>query len=100
MTSSSSDHIAVEMEPQTEVATPTAIPVNPVDKLVTPVEKSVTPVAAATTPKTPVSAGKRVQTPVKPIKGAGPEVNPSWISSNQNQTQESKSKLDSETDSC
>ena len=101
MTSSSDDHVAVEMEPTVHVArvpTPiTAIPVNPVNKPVTPVEKPATPVAA-TTPSTPVSAGKRVQTPVKPIKGAGPEVNPSWISSNQNQTHESESKLDSETD--
>lgn len=95
MSSSCDDHVAVEMEPAA-----TAVAVNPVDKPVSPVEKPATPVASAT-PSTPVSAGKRVQTPVKPIKGAGPETNPSWISSNQNQnqTQESESKLDSEADS-
>ena len=102
--SSSCDHVAVEMEPEPAIdttameATPTAaISINSVDKPITPdEEKPMSPTAAAT-PSTPVSAGKRVQTPVKPIKGAGPEANPSWISSNQNQneTRESESKLGS-----
>ena len=101
--SPSCDHVAIEMESDpaidvtTTEATPTAI--DPDDKPITPDEKKPTSPTAAATPSTPVSAGKRVQTPVKPIKGAGPEVNPSWISSNQNQneneTQESESKLGS-----
>ena len=101
--SSSCDHVAIEMEPEpaidvtTTEATPTDI--DPDDKPITPNEEKPTNPMAAATPSTPVSAGKRVKTPVMPIKGAGPEANPSWISSNQNQneneTQESESKLGS-----
>lgn len=73
--SSFSDHMAIEMEPT--------------------VSKPVTPVTPAT-PATPVSGSKRVQTPVTPIRGAGPEPNPSLISSKQTQVEEQKSELDSE----
>ena len=91
----------MEPEPAIDIttmeATPTAI--NPDDKPITPDKEKPTSPTAAATPSTPVSAGKRVQTPVKPIKGAGPEANPSWISSNQNQNEnekeESESKLGS-----
>ena len=92
MTSSSSGHVTIEMDAPV-VDTPN-VPANPVDKPITSVEKPATPVA---TTRTPVSSGKRVQTPVTPIKGAGPEPNPSWIS-NTNQTQASDDREDSEKD--
>ena len=82
---STSGHVTIDMEP------PVDRPVNPappVDKPTSPVDKPASPVHKPDTPSTPVSAGKRVQTPVKPIKGAGPEPNPSVVSSKQTQLHE------------
>lgn len=73
---SSFDHHAIDMEPPPYQDLST-----PVGKPVTPVEKPASPVV----PPTPMSGGKRVQTPVTPIRGAGPEPNPGVISTKQTQ---------------
>ena len=77
--SSVSDHMAIDVDP------PINRPANPAP----PVDKPASPVSKPVTPSTPMSAGKRVQTPVKPVRGAGPEPNPSVISSKQTQLAES-----------
>ena len=83
---SSDDNCTIEMEPHVENPIPEDDkPVTPVateaDKPVTPVAK---PDSSATSP-TPISGSKRVQTPVTPIRGAGPESNSSVISAKQSQ---------------
>ena len=83
--SSISDHTTIDMDPPVDRP---ANPAPPVDSPASPVGKPDSPVGKPVTPSTPMSAGKRVQTPVKPVKGAGPEPNPSMISSKQTQLAE------------
>ena len=86
--SSVSDHMAIDVDPVDPPIDRPANPAPPVDRPASPVGRPDSPVGKPVTPSTPMSAGKRVQTPVKPVKGAGPEPNPSVISSKQTQLAE------------
>ena len=65
--SSSQEHEVIEMETPPDVQPPPPME-----------DKPATPTKTA-----PVSGGKRVQTPVTPIRGAGPEPTPTVVSAKQ-----------------